>query len=159
MTSDGLTDSDLPLESLTPEAAAAEERAAEIFSAHTFRRIFLMMVGLLVVGIPIVWSKFGRGMALSFSLGGVISLANFYWLKRTLTALVNAVAVKGETRSAAGVVFRFVLRYLLIAAASYVIFKSSEMSMLGLCIGLSLPVAAVLIEAVFTVYGALQRGF
>jgi small-conductance mechanosensitive channel len=161
----GLTNQDLPDQALnpesllTPEAAAAEERAAEIFSAHTFRRIFLMMVGLLFAGVPIAWAKFGPGMALSFSLGGVISLANFYWLKRTLTALVNAVALKGETRSAAGIVFRFVLRYLLIAVASYVIFKSSEMSMLGLCMGLSLPVAAVLFEAVYTVYGALQRGF
>ena len=32
-------------------------------------------------------------MALSFALGGAISLVNFYWLKRSLAALVDAVAL------------------------------------------------------------------
>ena len=141
----------------TPESE--EEREAEVFAAKTFRRIFLTMVVLLIACTPILWVKFGGGMALSFAIGGGISLVNFYWLKRTLAALVNAVAVAGKTRSPAGIVFRFVLRYLLIAAASYVIFKSSEMSMYGLCAGLSLPVGAVLIEAVYTVVGALRQGF
>lgn len=137
----------------------AEEHAAEAFAANTFRRIILTMVFLLIACTPVLWVKFGGGMALSFAVGGAISLVNFYWLKRTLTALVDAVAVAGKTRSPAGIVLRFVLRYLLIAAASYVIFKSSEMSMYGLCAGLSLPVGAVLIEAAYTVYGALRRGF
>jgi ATP synthase I chain len=141
----------------TPESA--EEREAEVFAANTFRRIFLTMVALLIACTPILWVKFGGGMALSFAIGGGISLVNFYWLKRTLAALVNAVAVAGKMRSPAGIVLRFVLRYLLIAAASYVIFKSSEMSMYGLCAGLSLPVGAVLIEAVYTVFGALRQGF
>jgi hypothetical protein len=142
---------------ITPESE--EEREAEVFAANTFRRIFLTMVALLIAFTPILWVKFGGGMALSFAIGGGISLVNFYWLKRTLTVLVNAVAVAGKTRSPAGIVLRFVLRYLLIAAASYVIFKSSEMSMYGLCAGLSLPVGAVLIEAVYTVFGALRQGF
>jgi hypothetical protein len=142
---------------ITPESE--EEREAEVFAANTFRRIFLTMVALLIAFAPILWVKFGGGMALSFAIGGGISLVNFYWLKRTLGALVNAVAVAGKTRSPAGIVLRFVLRYLLIAAASYVIFKSSEMSMYGLCAGLSLPVGAVLIEAVYTVFGALRQRF
>jgi ATP synthase I chain len=143
--------------SASPEAV--EERAAEIFAATTFRRIFLVMVALLIAGAPLLWAKFGRGFVLSFAIGGIISLVNFYWLKRTLAALVNAVAIAGKTRSPAGIVFRFVLRYLLIAVAAYAIFKSSEMSMLGLCVGLSLLVGAILMEAVYTLYGALRRGF
>jgi hypothetical protein len=136
-----------------------EERAAEAFAATAFRRIFRVMLALLIVALPILWAKFGRGFAVSFAIGGAISLVNFYWLQRTLTALVNAIAIEGKPRSAAGIVFRFVLRYLLIAAAAYVIFKSSEMSMLGLCAGLSLPVGAILMEAVYTLYGALRQGF
>jgi hypothetical protein len=143
--------------SASPEAV--EERAAEIFAATTFRRIFLVMVALLIAGAPLLWAKFGRGFVRSFAIGGIISLVNFYWLKRTLAALVNAVAIAGKTRSPAGIVFRFVLRYLLIAVAAYAIFKSSEMSMLGLCVGLSLLVGAILMEAVYTLYGALRRGF
>ena len=117
------------------------------------------MIVLLIAGTPVLWASYGRGMALSFALGGGISLINFYWLKRTLAALVDAVAVAGKARSSAGVVLRFVLRYLLIAVAAYAIFKSSAMSMYGLCVGLSLPVGAVLIEAAYAIYGELRRGF
>lgn len=137
----------------------AEERQAEAAAAAIFRRILLSMVALLIAGVPVLWLQFGKGMAVSFLIGGAISLINFYWLKKTLAALVDAVALAGKRRSAAGIVFRFVLRYLLIAVAAYAIFKSSELSMYGLCAGLSLPVGAVLIEAVYTVFGALRRGF
>jgi small-conductance mechanosensitive channel len=136
-----------------------DDREAEDSSANTLRRVFVSMIVLLVAGPPLLWAKYGHGMALSFVLGGGISLANFYWLKRTLAALVEAVAVRGRKRSSAGIVLRFVLRYVLIAVAAYAIFRSSAMSMYGLCAGLSLPVGAVLIEAAYAIYGALRRGF
>ena len=117
------------------------------------------MILLLAAAAPVLWTKYGAGMGLSFLLGGGISLFNFYWLQRTLAALADAVAVRGEKRSSAGVVLRFVLRYLLIAVAAYAIFKSSAMSMIGLCAGLSLPVGAVLIEAIYAIFGAFRRGF
>lgn len=141
----------------TPETV--EEREAEAASARILRRIFLTMVALLIAGLPLLWLKFSPGMALSFLLGGAIALVNFYWLKKTLVALVDAVALAGKRRSATGIVLRFMLRYLLIAVAAYVIFKSSELSMYGLCAGLSLPVGAILIEAAYSVSGALRQGF
>jgi ATP synthase I chain len=139
-----------------PEAIA--ERDAAAFAANTFRRVFAIMVALLIAGIPPLWARYGRGVALSFAIGGAISLVNFYWLKGVLAAMVEAVAVQGKKRSAAGIVLRFVLRYVLIGVAAYVIFKSSAMSLYGLCAGLSLPVGAILIEAAYAVYGALRRG-
>ncbi|HMC31160.1 MAG TPA: ATP synthase subunit I [Candidatus Angelobacter sp.] len=142
---------------IAPEAVAEREAAA--FAANTFRRIFLVMAALLIVGTPLLWVRYGGGVALSFVIGGAISLLNFYWLNRILAALVDAVALRGKKRSAGGIVLRFVLRYLLIALAAYAIFKSSDMSMVGLCAGLSLPVGAVLIEAAYAIYGALRRGF
>ena len=140
-----------------PEAIADRDAAA--FAATTFRRIFVFMVGLLIAVTPVLWVRYGRGVALSFAIGGAISLINFYWLKRVLAAMVEAVAVQGKQRSAGGILLRFVLRYVLIGAAAYAIFKSSAMSMYGLCAGLSLPVGAVLIEAAYAIYGALRRGF
>jgi small-conductance mechanosensitive channel len=139
--------------------AAPDGREAEAFAANAYRRIFYSMTVLLVVAAPLLWMKYGRGMSLSFAIGGGIALVNFYWLKRTLAALVEAVAVEGKKRSAAGIIIRFMLRYVLIAVAAYAIFKSSAMSLLGLCAGLSLPVGAVLIEAAYAIYGALRRGF
>ena len=117
------------------------------------------MAALLIAGTPLLWVRYGSGVALSFVIGGAISLINFYWLKRVLAAMVEAVAVQGKKRSAAGIVLRFVLRYVLIGVAAYAIFKSSAMSLYGLCAGLSLPVGAVLIEAAYAIYGALRREF
>lgn len=141
---------------IAPEAIADREAAS--FAANVFRRIFIVMVALLIAGATLLWVRYGGGVALSFVIGGAISLINFYWLKRVLAAMVEAVAVQGKKRSAAGVVLRFVLRYVLIGVAAYAIFKSSAMSMYGLCAGLSLPVGAVLIEAAYAIYGALRRG-
>jgi len=56
------------------------------------------------------------------------------------------------------VMLRFFFRYLLIALAAYVIFNSSAESLYGLFAGLSLPVVAILIEAVLEVYSALRAG-
>jgi hypothetical protein len=139
--------------------AAVEDREAEAFSAKTLRRIFLTMIILLIAGTPVLWATYGIGTALSFAIGGGVSLVNFYWLQRTLAGLVKAVAVRGRKQSSAGIVLRFVLRYVLIAVVAYAIFKSSAMSMYGLCAGLSLPVGAILIEAAYAIYGALRRGF
>ena len=142
---------------ITP--AVVEDPQAEAFSRNMLRRLFLTMIILLAAAAPVLWTKYGAGMGLSFLLGSGISLVNFYWLQRTLAALVDAVAVRGEKRSSAGVLLRFVLRYILIGVAAYAIFKGSAMNIIGLCAGLSLPVGAVLIEAAYAIYGTLRRGF
>ena len=55
------------------------------------------------------------------------------------------------------VVMRFLLRYLLVAAIGYVIFKSSVASFNALLVGLFLPVPAILTEAAYEVLGLLRR--
>jgi len=122
------------------------------------RRLSIFMAGLLIAATPLLWVRYGRALALSFVIGGAISIVNFYWLKRVLNGMMEAVAVQGKRRSAGGMVLRFLLRYVLIGVAVYAIFKSSAMSLYGLCAGLSLPVGAVLIEAAYAIYGALRRG-
>jgi len=117
------------------------------------------MTVLLVIGAPILWARYGGGMALSFIIGGGISLINFYWLKRSLSAMVEAIAVDGKKRSAAGIVMRFLLRYLLIAVAVYAIFKSSAMSAYGLLAGLAIPAVGIMLEAGYELYGSWRRGY
>ncbi|HET9838643.1 MAG TPA: ATP synthase subunit I [Candidatus Angelobacter sp.] len=141
---------------IAPETGA--ELQATAFAAITLRRMFRVMAALFIAITPLLWVRYGAGMALSFVLGGAISLVNFFWLKQTLIVMVEAIAVGGKKRSAGGIVLRFVLRYVLIGVAAYAIFKSSAMSLYGLCAGLSLPVGAVLIEAAYAIYGALRRG-
>jgi ATP synthase I chain len=138
-----------------PETAAELQSTA--FAAITIRRMFRVMAALLIASTPVMWVRYGAGMALSFLIGALISLINFYWLKHVLAAMMESIAVQGKRRSSAGILLRFVLRYVLIGVAAYAIFKSSAMSLYGLCAGLSLPVGAVLIEAAYAIYGALRR--
>ena len=57
-----------------------------------------------------------------------------------------------------GIVFRFLIRYLLMAVGAYVILTVSPASLNGLLAGLFLPVAAIGCEAIYELYVALARG-
>ncbi len=132
--------------------APTQAAAGVAFYASIHRRLMWMMALLAIVGTAVLWFKFERTMALSFLAGSCIAILNFYWLRRTLEAMADRLQASGERPSAFGVLFRFSLRYVLIAAAAYVIFKSTANSLYGLFAGLFLPVGAILIEAVYEIY-------
>ena len=62
------------------------------------------------------------------------------------------------SQSGSGIVFRFLVRYVLMAVGAYVILTVSPASLNGLLAGLFLPVAAIACEAVYELYAALVRG-
>ncbi len=102
--------------------------------------------------------RFGAAIAAGFVVGCAIGMLNFHWLKRVVSALAERATGQGKRPGSAGVVLRFLLRYLLVAAAAYAIFRVSLASLYGLLAGLFLPVAAIMVEAVYEVYAALRRG-
>lgn len=116
------------------------------------------MAALALLLTPAVLIKFHAKTGLSFAAGALISMLNFYWLALTIRAAGAKAEASGGRSGRAGVMVRFVLRYLLIALAAYVIFNSSADSLYGLFAGLSLPVAAILIEAVYEICSAVQAG-
>jgi|GEM_PF-490507 len=128
----------------------------EVFARRIFRLLIVMMTALALALAPALWIRFGHAMALSFGLGCVVSLINFYWLRRTLEAVGDRFQATGNAPSAAGMIARFLLRYLLIAAAAYVILRGTTNSLAGLLAGLSLPVGAILILAVVETFRALR---
>jgi hypothetical protein len=119
------------------------------------RRIMLVLAPLLAAGIR--W-KFGWRSALGFAFGSAISYANFYWLKRVITGFADRATGTATSESGQGIVFRFLFRYVLMAAGAYVILTVSPASLNGLLAGLFLPVAAILCEAIYELYAALSRG-
>jgi ATP synthase I chain len=123
-----------------------------------YSRMVAVMVALAVLAAPLVWIKLGQEAALAFVGGCAIALLNFYWLKRTIAALIDRTVSSERKPSSSGVVLRFLGRYALIALALYVIFKGSAMSVYGLLGGLSLPVGAVMVEAVYQTFRALKHG-
>ena len=138
--------------------AATEKESAEAFNSRIFRRLMLLMAILAVVLTPMAWIRFQAKTGLSFVAGSLIAILNFYWLALTVRAAGKKAELSGGRSGRAGVMLRFFFRYLLIAFAAYVIFRSSADSLYGLFAGLSLPVAAILIEAVLEVYSALRAG-
>ncbi len=103
--------------------------------------------------------RFGVLVCAGFVVGSAIAMLNFHWLKRVVSAFADRATGSGKRQGSAGVVFRFLLRYLLVATAAYAIFRISLASLYGLLAGLFLPVAAIMMEAVYELYVAVRRGF
>jgi hypothetical protein len=141
----------------SPDSVSRDEaETTEDFYRGVLRRLFLAMAALVLVLTPAVWIRYGAAQVSGFLLGSAVAIANFYWLRRTVEALGDAFAATGKKPSSARVITRFLMRYALIALAAYVILKRSPASLYGLIAGLSLPVAAILIEAVYVTCRALR---
>ncbi len=139
-------------------AEVAKIFAADHFYSGALRRIGVFMVVVGALAIAAAWWKFGIRAAVGFTFGGLIAYVNFYWLKRVIAGFVDRAAGAETSRSGSGIVFRFLLRYVLMGLGAYVILTVSPASLPGLLAGLFLPVAAILCEAICEVYAALVRG-
>ena len=131
---------------------------AEAFYAGAYARIARLMLVLGAALSVVALVRFGVAIAAGFVVGCAIGMLNFHWLKRVVSALADRATGSGKRQGSAGVVFRFLLRYLLVAVAAYAIFRVSLASLYGLLAGLFLPVAAIMVEAVYEVYVAVRRG-
>lgn len=113
--------------------------------------MFVLGVAALVTASAI----FGWRIGLGFALGGAIAGLNFYWLKKIVAGLAESTSGIASSRQ---VTRRFLWRFFLMAAISFVILGVSRRSLYGLFAGLFLPVAAILCEAAYEIYAALIRG-
>jgi hypothetical protein len=142
----------------TQRGASPQPAPADDFYSGAVGRIRYFMAGLALLLSVAAWWIFGRGSALGFALGCAIAYLNFHWLKRGVSGLADRVTNAGKPQSGSGIVARFLLRYVLLGAAAYVILTSFPASLRGLFAGLCLPVGAIACEAVYELYVAVFRG-
>jgi ATP synthase I chain len=116
---------------------------------------FMAAIGLVLSAAA--WWKFGHSAALGFLAGSIIAFLNFHWLKSGVSALADRATNSGKGQSGAGIVLRFLLRYVLMGAAAYGILTSFPASLRGLLAGLFLPVGAIACEAAYETFAALTR--
>jgi hypothetical protein len=135
------------------------ESRAESFYSGALTRIPRFMMALGVMLSAGAWLRFGWRIALGFACGCAIAYLNFHWLERVVSALADRATQTAYKQSSGGVVFRFLVRYFLMAAAGYAIFSVSPASLYGLFAGLFLPVGGIACEAAYELYMALTRGF
>jgi hypothetical protein len=138
--------------------AGHESAPADDFHSGAVQRIQGFMAGLAVVLSAVAWWRFGRWPALGFVCGCAIAYLNFHWLKRGVSGLADRVTNAVKPQSGKGIVSRFLLRYVLLGAAAYVILTSFPASLRGLFAGLFLPVGAIACEAAYELYVVLFRG-
>ncbi|MGA9507045.1 MAG: ATP synthase subunit I [Candidatus Sulfotelmatobacter sp.] len=131
---------------------------SEHFFSGALDRIRHFMAVLAPLLVTAGWLKFGLRTAAGLAFGCVIAYVNFYWLKRAIAGFVDRASGAATTQSGQGIVFRFLLRYVLMALGAYVILTVSPASLNGLLAGLFLPVAAIGCEAAYELYAALVHG-
>jgi len=122
------------------------------FYAGALDRIRILMIVLGGALSLAAWLIFGMRPALGFLLGCVIAYLNFQWLKSGVSGLADRATNSGKAQSGKGIIARFLLRYLLLGVAAYVILTSFPASLRGLFAGLFLPVGAIACEAVYEVF-------
>jgi small-conductance mechanosensitive channel len=134
------------------------DSAADRFFAAALHRIRRISIVLGAVATVAVWWRFGIAIGLGFVLGAVVSYVNFLWLEHAINAVAVRVSEGHHHGSARGVVFRFLLRYGLVALGCFAILISFKSSIYGFLGGLFLMVAAILCEAAYETVVSLRRG-
>jgi len=139
------------------------DRPAETPSAETlYERVIprllrnMLVVSVLLVG-PAFWFYRWAG-SIGFAFGAAVSYVNFRSLTRGVESLADRIVNGNSREKGALIILRFMVRYGLVGAAAYAIFKSSSLAFRGFLWGLCVPVAALMAEAAWQGYTALRRG-
>ncbi len=119
------------------------------FHARTMERIQRIMIIIGIAATVTVQAYFGWHISVGVLLGCVIGYVNFHWLKSVVAGVAELTVQSGTPASSRGIVYRFLLRYFLMAAVGFVILTVSRESLYGFFAGLLMPVAALLCEAAY----------
>lgn len=138
------------------QGPASDARLAALYERALPRMLRVMLVASLPLLVPAYWFYSWPG-AIGFAAGALISYVNFRALARGVEGLADRIVNQHSRERGRKIVLRFLVRYGLVGAAAYAIFKGSTLAFRGFLWGLCLPVAAMMIEAAFEVYAAFRR--
>src|SRR5260370_37141490 len=148
----------------TSRAETRDERRIEGLSIEErsiYERIIprvlrnMLVVSVLLIG-PAFWFYRWAG-SVGFAFGAAVSYVNFRSLTRGVEGLAVRIVNRDSREKGGWIVLRFLVRYGLVGATAYVIFKSSSLAFRGFLWGVCVPVAAMMAEAVWEGYTALRR--
>jgi hypothetical protein len=148
---------DLPAE--TSRAETLDERRIEELTIYEriIPRVLrnMLVVSVLLIG-PAFWFYRWAG-SIGFAFGAAVSYVNLRSLTRGVEGLADRIVNRNSREKGGLIVLRFVVRYGLVGAAAYAIFKSSPLAFRGFLWGLCVPVAALMAEAAWEGYTAFRR--
>jgi hypothetical protein len=154
-----MNDKDKDEENLDPPADAPP--AERLHESANHERIVprvlrnMLAVSVLLLG-PAFW-LYGWAGSIGFTFGAAVSYVNFRSLTRGVEGLADRIVNRNSREKGGWITLRFVVRYGLVGAVAYAIFRSSSLAFRGFLWGLCVPVAALMAEAVWEGYTALRR--
>lgn len=141
------------------EPVSSQSQQAETFYSGALARIMFLLPILGLASLPVLLWRWHWPVAAGFAVGALLSIYSFWSLSRSVQALAERITEGGSRESGGRIVALLLLRYVVIGAAAYGIFRGSIAAVYGLLGGLALPVAAIGCEAAYELYVALRRGF
>jgi len=139
----------------TPEPSSV---FAEAFLDRALARIRKFLLVLSGIGVLVCLVFFRWPVTAGFVVGAAISYLNQRWLERAIEALGERITNQQSHERGGAIVFRALLRYVLIAGGAYVIFNVSLAGLYGFLGGVCLPFAAVACEVAVEIFVSLRRG-
>ena len=106
---------------------------------------WIILGGFLLISMVFMRIPFTLGIL----LGGLISIVNFFWLKRDLRVVFGSLT----GRAKAAIMFRYYIRFFVSAVVIYFIVTQTIVDVIGLLIGLSI----VVINIVLTLLTGLSK--
>ncbi len=140
-------------ESITHDRITHDRMTYERIIPRVLRN--MLVVGVLLLG-PAFWYYRWAG-SIGFAFGAAVSYFNFRSLTLGVEGLADRIVNRNSREKGGRIILRFVVRYGLVGAAAYAIFKSSSLAFRGFLWGLCVPVAALMVEAVWEGYTAFRR--
>jgi hypothetical protein len=106
----------------------------------------LEILNWIILGVFVVISLLFRSFpfTLGILLGGLISITNFFWMKRDLRAVFSNLT--GRAKSA--IMFRYYIRFFVSAVVIFFIISRTIVDVMGLLIGLSIVVINIVLTLV-----------
>jgi ATP synthase I chain len=143
----------------TSQAETLDERRIGKTSIHEriIPRVLrnILVVSVLLIG-PAFWFYRWAG-SIGFAFGAAVSYVNLRSLTQSVEGLADRIVNRNSREKGGLIILRFVVRYGLVAAVAYAIFKSSPLAFRGFLWGLCVPVAALMAEAAWEGYTAFRR--
>jgi len=115
----------------------------------------MLVVSVLLLG-PAFWFYRWAG-AIGFAFGAAVSYINFRSLTRGVEGLTDRIVNRDSKEKGGRILWRFVVRYGLVGAVAYAIFKGSSLAFRGFLWGLCVPAAALMVEAVWEGCAGFRR--
>jgi hypothetical protein len=118
------------------------------------RRVWRNLFAVIIVAVAISALAADFRFTLGLALGGALALLNYRWLGSSLRAVLAA----GAEKTPPGTMLKFVIRWIVIAAAGWAANKTGYFEAVGILAGLFAPAVAVMIEAACVVCKTISSG-